>query len=391
MERRGFIGAVGGSIGSCLAGCVGRVESRLNPRAPIEQPCGAPPGPWPTAGGDPGRSGRTDTTLPADDASAVELLSARRTDGSMRLASSLPIVVDQTLFAPAGPELVALDLTDVTTEPAWIHAFEDDIAAAPAFACGALVVAGLNHLSTLDPVSGDAYWSVEGGATTRTAVGTHGGSAVIGGPVPRVVDLHSGNTRWTGQGGDTVAIDDTGIYTTRNQNGSRGVFAHDESGDERWHLALGKIVASASVANGTVWVVDTDGRVYAIDALTGETEWSRGLPGVRKVHSGLAVADSDLVVPAGTGERSWVLDAQTGEPRWTVESGIVTGRPVVGPDWVAFGRTNHGITVYDRSTGDKRRSWSRSRYDFGTIDGFVPCEEGFIVRGGSSSGLTLLR
>ena len=40
-------------------------------------------------------------------------------------------------------------------------------------------------------------------------------------------------------------------------------------------------------------------------------------------------------MPAGNGDRSAVLEAATGEQRWTADTGIVTGRPVVGADWVA--------------------------------------------------------
>lgn len=99
----------------------------------------------------------------------------------------------------------------------------------------------------------------------------------------------------------------------------------------------------------------------------------------------------DVIVPAGNGTTSVALDATTGETRWTVDTGIVTGRPVVGDDWVAFGRTNAGITLYDRSTGEQRTTWSRNEYDLGTIDGLVAVADGFVIRAGSSSGLSLLR
>jgi len=64
---------------------------------------------------------------------------------------------------------------------------------------------------------------------------------------------------------------------------------------------------------------------------------------------------------------------------------------VIGDNWVAFGRTNEGVTVYDRSTGDHRTTWPRAEYDFGTIDGLVPVEDGFVIREGSTSGLVVLR
>jgi membrane protease YdiL (CAAX protease family) len=66
-----------------------------------------------------------------------------------------------------------------------------------------------------------------------------------------------------------------------------------------------------------------------------------------------------------------------------------TGRPVVGDDWVAFGRTNEGVT--DRASDDECTSWSREEYAFGTMAGVVPTPQGLVVRGGTTSGLTLLQ
>ena len=49
-------------------------------------------------------------------------------------------------------------------------------------------------------------------------------------------------------------------------NGTGDIFAHDRDDEQRWHLSLGKIVGSASVLDGTVWVADNDGTVYATDS-----------------------------------------------------------------------------------------------------------------------------
>lgn len=114
------------------------------------------------------------------------------------------------------------------------------------------------------------------------------------------------------------------------------------------------------------------------------------MQGPGKIHSGLAVEGDDVVVPAGTGETSFVLDAATGKTRRTSDTGTVTGCPVIGDDWIAIGRTNEGVTVYDQATGRQRTMWSRAEYDLGTIEGLVPVEEGFVIREGTTSGLVLL-
>ena len=392
VERRTFIETGAVLAGSLLAGCAGRARRVLGADAPVvDGACDGPGRPWPTAGGDPGRTGSTDTPPPPDDAESVDLLAGVTDDGRQRLAAALPAVVDGTAYVPTGSELAAVDLAAVADGPVWTHDVEDDVDAVPAVACGVVLVPGLNGLTAIDPATGEAVWHAEVGGHTATTLGVAGETVYVAGVNPSAVDIRHGTVEWTAQGGDTLAVGRDGIYTTHNANGTGGISAHDPDGEPRWHLALGKIVGSASVTDGTVYVADTAGTVYAIDAVTGETDWSRSLGGVRKIFSGLAVDGGDVAVPAGVGETSAVLDAVTGEPRWTAETGIVTGRPVIGPDWVAFGRTNTGVTVYDRPSGEERTTWSRENHDLGTIDGIVPIEDGFIVRGGSDSGLTLLR
>lgn len=390
MDRRTFLGWGGGLAGSLTAGCAGRVRSALNSEPPVQGPCEDPTNGWPTAGGDPSRTGQTDTAPPAADADSFDLLAGLRDNGRQQLASSLPVISNGTAFIPTGSELTARQLSTETVDFRWIQDFDDDIDAMPALACGVVLVPGLNQLTALDPDSGEEYWQADVGGFGETTVGAHDETVYVAGVNPTAIDIRTGNIEWSVEGGDTLAVGSDGIYTTLNVNGGGGIFAHDFDGEERWHLSLGKIVGSASVTEGTVWVANTDGTVYAIDAATGETYWSRSLAGVSKIHSGLAVDSDDVVVPAGTGETSFVLDAATGETRWTSDTGIVTGRPVIGDDWIAFGQTNKGVSVYDRATGDHRTTWSRDEYDLGTIDGLVPVEEGFVIREGTNSGLVLL-
>ena len=390
-SRRALLTTLGtvASVGS--AGCADRIAGASANDRPVTGSCDTLAGSWPTAGGDPGRTGRTDTAPPTPDADVVDLLAGVREDGQRRLASSLPAVAEGTAFIPASGELVAVALDAPADGAIWSRDLEDDINAVPALTCGVVLAQGLNQLVALDPESGERYWRADVGSHTRTAIAPRDETTYVAGVDPVAVNTRTGTIQWHAEGGDTLALDDQGIYTTRNVNGTGGIFAHDLDGEERWHLSLGKIVGSASVLDGTVWVADTRGTVYAIDARTGETYWSRSPTGVDKIHTGLAVTGDDVIVPAGNGTTSMALDATTGETRWTVDTGIVTGRPVVGDDWVAFGRTNAGVTLYDRSTGEQRTTWSRNEYGLGTIDGLVAVADGFVIRAGSSSGLSLLR
>lgn len=390
-SRRSLLATVGTATAIGTAGCLTQLRNMNDGSPPVSGPCDNAANPWPTAGGDPGRTGQTHTDPPAQDAEVVDPLRGARKDGHQRYAAALPVVADGTAYVPSGRSIVALNIDAPTEDPLWIHDTEDEVEAVPALACGALLVPGLNELEALDPTTGDRYWQADVGAQDAHAIGVIDETVYATGWGPESISVRTGDTQWSADGGESLAANTEGVYTTLSVNGTGGVFGHDRNGEELWHLSLGKIVGSPSVLDGTVYIADNDGTVYAIDAATGETHWSRSLDGVSKIHSGLAVRGDDLVVPAGTGERSVVLDATSGKTRWVAHTGIVTGRPVISEDWIAFGRTNVGVTVYDRSTGKERQTWSREAYDLGTVNGLVPIEGGFIIREGTNSGLSLIQ
>ncbi|MFC3477000.1 outer membrane protein assembly factor BamB family protein [Halobacterium litoreum] len=390
-SRRRFLTTTGAAAFAGLAGCMGGVRDYFENDTTVEGPCDDSPATWPTAGGDSGRTGQTDTAPPAPDADAVDILAGIHENGRRQFAAALPTVANGTAYVPVTSGLIAVDLQSPLDGARWKYDLDDQTKAVPLITCGLAFVPGLNRLDALDQRTGDRYWRLDDGSREATSVASRGETIFLAGPSLIAIDMRTGDRLWSADGGDTLALDDAGVYSTRNANGTGDIYAHDLDGEQRWHLSLGKIVGSASVQEGTVWVADNRVTVYAIDARSGETFWSRSLDGVEKIHSGLAVRGDDVVVPAGMGSTSFVLDAATGETRWERDTGMVTGRPVIGDDWVALGRTNTGVTLYDRGAGDQRTTWSREEYGLGTIDGLVAVEEGFVVRGGTNSGLTLIR
>jgi len=390
-SRRRFLTTIGTAASAGLAGCMGGVREYFEDETTVEGACDGSPGAWPTAGGDSGRTGHTETAPPVPDADAVDLLAGIHEDGRQQVAAALPVVADGTAYVPVTSELIAVDLESPRDGAHWRYDLDEQVKAVPLSTCGVVLVPGLNRLAAIDQGTGERYWRVSAGSREATSVASRDETIFLAGPSLRAIDVRTGDRLWSVDGGDTLALDNRGVYSTENVNGRGGIYAHDFDGEQRWHLSLGKIVGSASVQDGAVWVADNRGTVYAIDAWSGETFWSRSLDDVEKIHSALAVHGEDVVVPAGMGSTSFVLNAETGETRWKVNTGIVTGRPIIGDEWVALGRTNTGITLYDRETGDQRTTWSRKEYRLSPIDGLVAVEEGFVVRSGTNSGLTLIR
>lgn len=390
-SRRRFLASIGTAASIGLAGCMGGVREYFENDTRVEGACDDSSGTWPTAGGDSGRTGHTNSAPPGPDAGAVDLLAGFREDGSQEFAAALPTVADGTAYVPVTSGLIAVDLESPSDQPHWKYDLGDQVEAVPLSTCGVALAPGLNRLDAIDQGTGERYWRVSAGSRGATSVASRDETLFVAGTSLIALDMRTGDRLWSVDGGDMLALGDAGVYSTKNANGTGDIYAHDFDGEQLWHLSLGKIVGSASVQDGTVWVADNRGTVYAIDAWSGETFWSRSLDDVKKIYSGLAVHGEDVVVPAGMGDTSFVLDAETGETRWKTNTGFVTGRPIIGDDWVALGRTNTGITLYDRETGEQRTTWSREEYGLGPIDGLIAVEEGFVVHAGTTSGLTLIR
>jgi outer membrane protein assembly factor BamB len=143
------------------------------------------------------------------------------------------------------------------------------------------------------------------------------------------------------------------------------------SGKQVWTKSLSvPIRTSPTVANGKVFVVNTESELYALSADDGHQLWThRGLPEGAEVLSNVspAVSGNTLVVSYASGEVV-ALDVTSGEQRWTdsvsgggVGSSLSTigdaARPVID-DGVVFAASPAGrIIATNLKSGE--RVWSR--------------------------------
>lgn len=125
-----------------------------------------------------------------------------------------------------------------------------------------------------------------------------------------------------------------------------------------WSFSTPASVAytSPAVVDGTVYVGDDDGNVYAIDAETGTEDWSRSLFG--PVYSSPAVVDG--VVYIGDGDKNLhALDAADGSTLWTFSaSDTIDSSPAVVDGTVYFGSWDDHVYAVDTSTGNQEWSFS---------------------------------
>lgn len=194
------------------------------------------------------------------------------------------------------------------------------------------------RIVALEAATGQQIWStdigiiarsplvVNGTVYARTPFGVHALSAV------------TGEQRWTYDGVTNRAVTRPTVVdgTLYVGDGTNLVALDTRSGTPRWNRTLGRqVTGSPTVHDGTVYAASPAGVVYALDATTGETEWSKtdgtavfrptpiAIPDARNRQEGsiLVSGNSDILA----------FDADTGEKSWTFQTPLVGGAspPVV--------------------------------------------------------------
>lgn len=140
------------------------------------------------------------------------------------------------------------------------------------------------------------------------------------------------------------------------------------SGDERWTLSTDhRIEGSPAYDDGAVYVGSYDMRVYAVDAASGEERWRRDLGGL--IRGSPTVVDGTVLIGVGchnlacapfaeaadATENGWIyaLDAETGETDWRYAVGNeVVSTPAVGDGTVYVGASDDSLYSLDIGSGD---------------------------------------
>lgn len=108
----------------------------------------------------------------------------------------------------------------------------------------------------------------------------------------------------------------------------------------------------AVVADGSVYVANSDGTMYALDAATGKPRWQVSAAG--DIWSPPTVADETVYFGASA-RQVYALDVKDGSRKWQFETEMsVNGAPVVADGTVYFGDADGYLFAVNSDTGDQR-------------------------------------
>jgi len=160
-----------------------------------------------------------------------------------------------------------------------------------------------------------------------------------------------------------------------------------------------------AVVDGVLYAASTDGKLSAMDALSGKTLWSKSSRthgwfgwGDKKradaLYSGGPAVAGDLLVVGTLDGHLYGVDAKSGDSRWDVQmSSQVLATPVISGDLVVV-RTGDG-RVYGLDASDGSRRWA---YDQGNVpllslrgNGALLAANGVLFFGSDDGKLVALR
>jgi outer membrane protein assembly factor BamB len=298
-----------------------------------------------------------------------------------------PAVADGTVFVgttatSSGGELYALSTDDGTVQ--WRRETPGDVSVTPAVVGDTVYVTDSpntreqsdmkGRLYALDAATGESRWTLQ-------SKGSELGPPIVAGDrilfsvsesnrsyettyaALVAVSLVDGTRDWTVErdavrftspavAGKTVYVG-TGAFDTV---GTLLAVDLDDGAEHSLTEFSTPIHAPPTVTDGVVFVstgdsMDGRGRLYAIDATSGDRHWSYDTKKV--VYSTVATTGDVVVLP---GQRLRALDAASGEKRWTFRPGNPVGPPIVAGNTVYA----TGDRIYAIDLSDGAELWNQS-------------------------------
>lgn len=286
-----------------------------------------------------------------------------------------PLIADGILYTGGGGDgfLHALDLQ--TGEKLWATGGFDQMESTGAIAGNIIVAGGYSSLvQVLDRHSGKPIWSFNAHYFVQ-------GSPLIVEDVVYIatdhacyaLDLQTGQLIWETATGEedafmgAPAYENGVIYTTA---GKRLLALDSESGTEIWHTEVVTPFLALAVADGFVYVGNTDRFFRAYDQNTGEEVWKFEAGG--EFWSAPAIA-GDILYAGNVDKYIYALDARTGEKLWSFETaGDAVSEPLVASGVVYVSDSSHLFPSGTRHLYALDAITGELLWTFETVSTFLP-------------------
>lgn len=361
MRRRALLAGAAAGIVTPLAGCLGDAGDADDDTSDADRDTPTEPtSEWVQFQADAAHTGATTATGP-ESGGRVRWWSD--TTG----ISTAPVIENGTVYAGSGLRNQSIFAFDrATGDRRWRVPLGDDIERTLAVDDGT-VYASTDEVCALDAETGAEQWREPVDTAWGLAFADDTVFAAAGGGGPIVaLDAESGEKRWSRDIHTITAPSVAGgrVFAVGNDD----LIAVDaESGETEWTETIDRAGGPPTIADGTVFV-GTRGALFAHDATTGERKWT--LEGSFR-NTDIATLDGTLYL-AGRQEvddewisRAIAVDAATGDIEWTRDDDALGAGSVAVTGETVYLATRYRVYALDRETGDIEW-WLRFQWPVGS-------------------------
>lgn len=226
---------------------------------------------------------------------------------------------------------------------------------------GLIYIGSANTYFGINASNGSIVWSVPANSPGNAAIG--GDGTVYVPVINKLLALNkaTGATKWAFQTGSPVGGIGAGTPGAPAVSGADGtiyysgqdghVYAIEPScGTQKWKFALGAFLLSHPTlsADGTKLYVHVSNKVYALNASSGTVAWQADVAGGGAVP---AVTSNGSVIVMDSNGKLTSLNGATGASQWTFNSGVTSTNGLT----VAIARIAGGDVIYFTGTGSQQK------------------------------------
>jgi outer membrane protein assembly factor BamB len=291
---------------------------------------------------------------------------------------SSPILVEDTLYVSSfDGKVYALD--PASGKRKWAASTGGPIFATPLVAEGTVYVGSMDHyLYAFDARTGKPRWKFDAGTPLFATAGLQDGVVCIGAN-ERIfgVEVRTGKEKWTQPAGSffqSRAASADGVFYLGGWDNT--LYALDaQTGQPRWTAKMGRAnggkgalsfyyspaITSPTVAEGRVFVCTNDGTLHAVNAKTGQDEWTARAPGDSFGYSSPLYVDGKIYL-GGLGPNGdiYAVSAKDGSLLWRCTTGAENydSSPAMAGRFVVIGSVQGKLSWIDVESGQLKYQYA---------------------------------
>jgi outer membrane protein assembly factor BamB len=293
---------------------------------------------------------------------------------------SSPLLAGDTLYATSFDGKVHA-INAKTGDRRWTASTRAGIYASPIIEDGTLYVGSTDHwFYAFDAGSGRQIWKYDSGAPIFATAAVSSGTVCFGANKKIVgLDVATGKERWTQEAGgffQSRAASADGVFFLGGWDNT--LYALDAaSGAPKWKTKMGRAqggrgpisfyyapaIASPAVGAGRIYVCTNDGVLHAVNARTGQDDWTARAPqgGDTFGYSSPLFANGRIYVGGlGANGDCYAINASDGSILWRCHTGAENydSSPAVAGGTVVIGSVSGRLSWIDAASGDLKKQYS---------------------------------